>query len=47
VAIHAAGLIHRDLKPANIILTAAGPKVMDLGIAPVVDFIQLMHFPAW
>ncbi|ATW50915.1 hypothetical protein CGZ69_26640 [Streptomyces peucetius subsp. caesius ATCC 27952] len=31
--IHAAGLIHRDLKPANIVLTAAGPRVIDFGIA--------------
>ena len=31
--IHAAGIMHRDLKPANIILTDAGPKVIDFGIA--------------
>ena len=31
--IHAAGLIHRDLKPANIVLTSAGPRVIDFGIA--------------
>jgi serine/threonine protein kinase len=31
--IHAAGITHRDLKPANIILTDAGPKVIDFGIA--------------
>ncbi|WP_046777886.1 protein kinase domain-containing protein [Streptomyces yangpuensis] len=31
--IHAAGLVHRDLKPANIVLTAAGPRVIDFGIA--------------
>ncbi|GGT15067.1 hypothetical protein GCM10010271_17240 [Streptomyces kurssanovii] len=31
--IHAAGLIHRDLKPSNIVLTAAGPRVIDFGIA--------------
>ncbi|MFD5324754.1 protein kinase [Streptomyces sp. NPDC127092] len=31
--IHAAGLVHRDLKPANIVLTAAGPHVIDFGIA--------------
>ncbi|MEV5141132.1 PQQ-binding-like beta-propeller repeat protein [Streptomyces syringium] len=31
--IHAAGLIHRDLKPSNIILTSAGPRVIDFGIA--------------
>jgi serine/threonine protein kinase len=32
-AIHEAGLVHRDLKPANILLTPAGPRVIDFGIA--------------
>ncbi|MCO1658478.1 serine/threonine-protein kinase [Pseudonocardia humida] len=32
-AIHAAGLVHRDLKPANVLLSPAGPKVIDFGIA--------------
>lgn len=32
-SIHAVGLVHRDLKPANVLLTAAGPKVIDFGIA--------------
>ncbi|WP_327704593.1 serine/threonine-protein kinase [Streptomyces decoyicus] len=31
--IHATGLIHRDLKPPNIVLTSAGPRVIDFGIA--------------
>ncbi|MCX4788741.1 serine/threonine-protein kinase [Streptomyces sp. NBC_01221] len=31
--IHAAGLVHRDLKPANIVLTSAGPRIIDFGIA--------------
>ncbi|MEV0221067.1 serine/threonine-protein kinase [Streptomyces sp. NPDC050704] len=31
--IHAAGLVHRDLKPSNIVLTRAGPCVIDFGIA--------------
>jgi serine/threonine protein kinase len=31
--IHRAGLAHRDLKPANIMLTGAGPRVLDFGIA--------------
>ena len=32
-AIHAAGIVHRDLKPSNVLLTDAGPKVIDFGIA--------------
>ncbi|MGA4842720.1 protein kinase domain-containing protein [Streptomyces sp. G45] len=32
-AVHAAGLVHRDLKPANVVVTRAGPKVLDFGIA--------------
>ncbi len=30
---HRAGIIHRDLKPANIMLTAAGAKLLDFGLA--------------
>src|SRR5436190_24181651 len=30
---HRAGIVHRDLKPANIILTRAGTKVLDFGLA--------------
>ena len=30
---HRHGIIHRDLKPANIMLTAAGTKVLDFGVA--------------
>src|SRR5258708_3599422 len=32
-AAHAAGLVHRDIKPANIVLSGAGVKVLDFGIA--------------
>jgi serine/threonine protein kinase len=35
--IHAAGIVHRDLKPSNVILTQAGPKVIDFGIAQTLD----------
>jgi serine/threonine-protein kinase len=30
---HALGLVHRDIKPANLMLTPAGVKVLDFGIA--------------
>src|ERR1051326_4043896 len=30
---HAKGILHRDLKPANILMTAAGPKLLDFGLA--------------
>ena len=32
-AAHAKGIIHRDLKPANVVLTRAGVKVLDFGLA--------------
>ncbi|QYC42539.1 Serine/threonine-protein kinase AfsK [Nonomuraea coxensis DSM 45129] len=33
VAVHEAGFVHRDLKPANVLLSPAGPRVIDFGIA--------------
>ncbi len=30
---HRQGIVHRDLKPANIVVTAAGVKVLDFGLA--------------
>src|SRR5919198_1879492 len=36
-AIHAAGVVHRDLKPSNVLLSPAGPKVIDFGIARSLD----------
>jgi len=30
---HRSGVVHRDLKPGNIMLTAAGAKLMDFGLA--------------
>ena len=39
--VHSCGLVHRDLKPANIMLTSAGPKLLDFGIATIVDATRL------
>ncbi|REE95089.1 WD40 repeat domain-containing serine/threonine protein kinase [Thermomonospora umbrina] len=36
-AIHSCGLIHRDLKPANVIMAEDGPRIIDFGIARLVD----------
>lgn len=40
-AIHRCGVVHRDLKPGNIIMTEDGPRVMDFGIARVLDETRL------
>ncbi|MFF3469034.1 serine/threonine-protein kinase [Streptomyces sp. NPDC001984] len=32
-SVHACGLVHRDLKPANVLLSPAGPLLIDFGIA--------------
>jgi serine/threonine protein kinase len=32
---HKQGIVHRDLKPANIMLTEAGVKLLDFGLAEV------------
>jgi len=41
VAIHGAGLLHRDLTPGNVLLTHAGPRVIDFGIALADDAAPL------
>ncbi|HEY5937100.1 MAG TPA: protein kinase, partial [Kofleriaceae bacterium] len=37
VAAHARGVIHRDLKPENLILTRDGLRILDFGLAKLVD----------
>ncbi|MGW1886883.1 protein kinase domain-containing protein [Streptomyces sp. NPDC001970] len=39
--IHRAGLVHRDLKPSNVLLTEDGPRVIDFGIARVLNAERL------
>jgi serine/threonine protein kinase len=34
---HRSGVVHRDLKPGNIMLTAAGTKLLDFGLAKHAD----------
>jgi serine/threonine protein kinase len=36
-AVHAAGLVHRDLKPSNVLVTVEGPRLIDFGVARLVD----------
>jgi len=54
LAVHDAGLVHRDLKPANVLLSPAGPYVIDFGIAADVDVAtaytqagRIMGSPGW
>ncbi|WP_246080612.1 serine/threonine-protein kinase [Nonomuraea mesophila] len=37
IAIHRAGIVHRDLKPQNVLLGHDGPRVIDFGIARVLQ----------
>ncbi|WP_449061874.1 protein kinase domain-containing protein [Planomonospora algeriensis] len=36
-AIHHASIVHRDLKPDNVLMAADGPRVVDFGIARIID----------
>ncbi|WP_326820032.1 bifunctional serine/threonine-protein kinase/glutamate ABC transporter substrate-binding protein [Streptosporangium sp. NBC_01756] len=36
-AIHQAAIVHRDFKPDNVLIAADGPRVVDFGIARIVD----------
>ncbi|MFE3447530.1 protein kinase [Nonomuraea sp. NPDC059194] len=36
-AIHQASIIHRDFKPDNVLIAADGPRVVDFGIARIID----------
>jgi serine/threonine protein kinase len=43
-AAHRHGIVHRDLKPGNVMLTAAGTKLLDFGLAKQADGSAVQAF---
>ena len=41
-AAHTKGIVHRDLKPANILVTKAGVKLLDFGLAKLSQRASLL-----
>ena len=52
-AVHSVGVVHRDIKPSNILISKAGPKLIDFGISFTNDATSLTGTgmvagtPAW